>query len=91
MKVPLLFNAIDGVFRVAIFVLFLLIISRMKDMNRVFEYHGAEHKTVYNFEARENADSRECPEVFHASSAMRNELSAGRDDRQHHRVLGGSL
>jgi len=26
----------------------------MKDMNRVFEYHGAEHKTVYNFEARED-------------------------------------
>jgi uncharacterized protein YqhQ len=28
-------------------------ISWMKDMRRVFEYHGAEHKTVYNFEARE--------------------------------------
>ena len=50
----MLFNAIDGVFRVATFVLFLLVISWMKDMRRVFEYHGAEHKTVYNFEAREN-------------------------------------
>jgi len=28
-------------------------VSWMKDMNRVFQYHGAEHKTVYNFEARE--------------------------------------
>ena len=51
---PILFNAIDGVLRVATFVLFLLVISWMKDMRRVFEYHGAEHKTVYNFEAREN-------------------------------------
>jgi uncharacterized protein YqhQ len=49
----LLFNAIDGVFRVATFVTFLLTVSLMKDMRRVFEYHGAEHKTVYNFEARE--------------------------------------
>jgi uncharacterized protein YqhQ len=51
---PILFNAIDGVLRVTTFVLFLLVISWMKDMRRVFEYHGAEHKTVYNFEAREN-------------------------------------
>ena len=49
----LLFSGIDGVLRVATFVLFLLMISWMKDMRRVFEYHGAEHKTVYNFEARE--------------------------------------
>jgi len=49
----LLFNGIDGIFRVATFVCFLLMISWMKDMRRVFEYHGAEHKTVYNFEARE--------------------------------------
>ena len=49
----LLFNALDGVFRVGMFVSFLFLISKMKDMNRVFQYHGAEHKTVFNFEARE--------------------------------------
>lgn len=48
----ILFNAIDGVFRVGMFVSFLFVISRMNDMNRVFQYHGAEHKTVFNFEAR---------------------------------------
>lgn len=47
------FNAIDGVFRVVVFVGFLLSVSLMRDMRRVFQYHGAEHKTVYNFEARE--------------------------------------
>src|SRR6185503_17149098 len=36
-----------------VFVAFLFLVSRMKDMNRVFQYHGAEHKTVYNFEAKE--------------------------------------
>jgi uncharacterized protein YqhQ len=50
----LLFNGIDGLLRVAVFVVFLASVSLMKDMKRVFEYHGAEHKTVYNFEARED-------------------------------------
>ncbi len=50
----MLFNAIDGLFRVLVFVGFLSSVSLMKDMRRVFEYHGAEHKTVYNFEARES-------------------------------------
>lgn len=49
----LLFNGIDGLFRVMVFVLFLYSVSWMKDMNRVFQYHGAEHKTVYNFESRQ--------------------------------------
>ena len=49
----ILFNGIDGLFRVLVFVTFLYTVSWMKDMNRVFEYHGAEHKTVYNFESRQ--------------------------------------
>jgi len=40
------FNLIDGVIRVALFVLYILLISLMKDVRRIFEYHGAEHKTV---------------------------------------------
>ena len=49
----LLFNGIDGLFRVLVFVTFLYTFSLMKDMRRVWEYHGAEHKTVYNFESRQ--------------------------------------
>jgi len=49
----IVFNGIDGFFRVLVFVTFLYLVSWMKDMNRVFQYHGAEHKTVYNFESRE--------------------------------------
>jgi uncharacterized protein YqhQ len=47
------FNAADGVIRLGIFLAFLLLISRMKDIRRVFEYHGAEHKVVFNFESGE--------------------------------------
>lgn len=49
----IVFNGIDGLFRVLIFVVFIYSVSWMKDMNRVFQYHGAEHKTVYNFESRQ--------------------------------------
>jgi uncharacterized protein YqhQ len=47
------FNVADGVIRIALFVLFIWGISRWKDIHRVFEYHGAEHKTVFAFESRE--------------------------------------
>ncbi len=45
------FNAADGLIRIAIFLGFLYFVSRMKDIRRVFEYHGAEHKVVFNFES----------------------------------------
>ena len=45
------FNVVDGVIRIAIFLGFLYIISRWQDIRRVFEYHGAEHKVVFNFES----------------------------------------
>ena len=47
---PLLFNVIEGAFRIGVFVGYLLIISIFKDIRRVFQYHGAEHKTIYAYE-----------------------------------------
>ena len=44
-------NMMDGVIRITIFLTFLYLLSRMKDIRRVFEYHGAEHKVVFNFES----------------------------------------
>jgi uncharacterized protein YqhQ len=44
-------NIVDGVIRIAIFLAFLMLLSRAKDIRRVFEYHGAEHKVVFNFES----------------------------------------
>lgn len=45
-----LFNLIDGVLRIAVFFVYLLIISQLKDVKRIFEYHGAEHKSVHCYE-----------------------------------------
>jgi uncharacterized protein YqhQ len=51
LKGQIAFNAIDGVIRLVIFIGFLMLLSRAKDIRRVFEYHGAEHKVVFNFES----------------------------------------
>jgi uncharacterized protein YqhQ len=47
----LIFNLVDGLIRVTIFVLYLKAMGLMKDLKRVFAYHGAEHKTVNAYEA----------------------------------------
>ncbi|HKD03063.1 MAG TPA: DUF1385 domain-containing protein [Terriglobales bacterium] len=49
----ILFNLVDGIIRIALFLLFIWGVSLLKDIRRVYEYHGAEHKTVYAFENRD--------------------------------------
>ena len=44
-------NLVEGVIRISIFTVYMLLVSRMKDMKRVFAYHGAEHKTIRCYEA----------------------------------------
>lgn len=44
------FNIMSGLFRIVFFLLYLYLISLMKDVKRLFRYHGAEHKTIYAFE-----------------------------------------
>jgi len=52
-KQALLFNLVAGSFRIMLFLAYLIGISFMKDVKRLFQYHGAEHKTIYNFESKE--------------------------------------
>jgi len=46
----LILNGIEGIVRIAIFLGYILAISGMKDIRRVFEYHGAEHKSIFCYE-----------------------------------------
>ncbi len=48
-----LFNLVEGFIRLTFFFIYLFVISRLKDIHRVFQYHGAEHKAVYTYEAGE--------------------------------------
>jgi len=48
---PILLNLLEGGLRLGIFLVYIYGISRMKDIQRVFKYHGAEHKTIHAYEA----------------------------------------
>ena len=56
----IMFNLVDGAVRLILFLLFIWGVSLWKDIRRVYEYHGAEHKTVFAFE---NGDPLETAEV----------------------------
>ncbi|MCD3350915.1 DUF1385 domain-containing protein [Clostridium botulinum D/C] len=46
-------NILEGIIRVFIFLTYIYLISKMDDIKRVFEYHGAEHKTIFCYESNE--------------------------------------
>ena len=52
-KSAYLLSLFEGVFKIALFVGYVALISRMKEVKRVFQYHGAEHKVIHCFEAGE--------------------------------------
>jgi uncharacterized protein YqhQ len=49
----IVFNLVDSGLRLAIFFLYLFLISRWKEIRRVFQYHGAEHKSIFTYEKRQ--------------------------------------
>jgi uncharacterized protein YqhQ len=46
------FHAFDGAIKAVIFILYIFIIGFLPDIRRVFQYHGAEHKSISTFEAK---------------------------------------
>ncbi|GAA0177757.1 DUF1385 domain-containing protein [Clostridium sediminicola] len=50
----IILNIIEGVIRVTIFIVYILLIGKMNDINRVFQYHGAEHKSIFCYENEED-------------------------------------
>jgi len=48
---PFLFNLVEGIIRIVIFILYIVVISLLPDLRRVFQYHGAEHKVIHAYES----------------------------------------
>ena len=46
-------SPVEGLMRIAIFLVYILLVSQMKDIRRLFQYHGAEHKTIFCYESGE--------------------------------------
>ncbi len=55
----IIFNVLDGLFKVSLFILYVYLISFMKDVHRVFQYHGAEHKAVACHESKIKLEPKE--------------------------------
>ena len=53
---PLLFNLIDGIIRIAVFLLYIIALSFMKDVRILFQYHGAEHMSIHCYEKGKKLD-----------------------------------
>lgn len=50
-KNPFILNVIEGIIRVTVFLLYIYLVGKMEDIKRVYQYHGAEHKTIFCYEA----------------------------------------
>lgn len=57
-KKPILFNIIDGIIRIFIFLSYIILISFIKDVKTLFQYHGAEHKAIHCYEKDKKLDLR---------------------------------
>jgi len=57
---PFLQNIVEGIIRITIFLLYVAGISVIKDIQRVFQYHGAEHKVIHAYEAGEDLNVENC-------------------------------
>ncbi len=56
---PFVFNLVEGLIRITIFILYIVGISLIPDLRRVFQYHGAEHKVIHAYEACGRPDAEE--------------------------------
>ncbi len=54
---PFVFNLVEGLIRIALFLIYIFVISFIPDLRRVFEYHGAEHKVIHAYEAYGRPDA----------------------------------
>lgn len=57
---PVMFNLVDGLLKILIFIIYVVTISFMKDVRRLFEYHGAEHKAVLCYESGKEVTIENC-------------------------------
>ena len=86
----LLLNLVEGVIRMVIFMAYMILVSKMPDMRRVFSYHGAEHKTIRCYEARLPLTAKNDP----AAPPVRHQLPSGGHGDLHscvfHRVVSAA-
>ena len=76
---PFVFNLVEGVIRIVIFLLYIVVISFLPDLRRVFMYHGAEHKVIHAYESCGRPDAEQAKALLDPAPALRHRVSAPRD------------
>ena len=71
----IILNLIEGLVRIGIFIGYIALIPKLEYINKVFQYHGAEHKTIHCFEN----------DLLHPAPSLRNFVPDVRNDHRHHR------
>ena len=82
------FNLIDGLIRMVFFVFMIFSMSFLKDIRRVFEYHGAEHKTVFTWEKGFELTPDKRHDAASSASALRHLVFDGRHVGRDRAVFG---
>ena len=83
----LMFNFVDGLIRVFLFILYIVGIGLWKEMRRIFEYHGAEHKVIHAYENGNELLVQNIKKYSPAASPLRHKLSPHRNDHKHIHVF----
>ena len=81
------FHLVEGAIRLGIFLGYLLLIGQIKDIKRVFQYHGAEHKAIAAYENDVEVTAEEAQKFLHRARALWHQLLAHRDGGHDLRVL----
>jgi len=80
-------NLVEGIIRIAVFLGYVWLVAQMDDIKRVFEYHGAEHKVIYTYEAGEPLTVENARPTIHSAPAVRHCVFTRRDGGQYYRVF----
>ncbi len=72
-------NLIEGLIKIVIFIAYLWLVSLMPDIRRTFEYHGAEHKSIFCYEAGVELTPANAAKYKRFSPALRHELYVRND------------
>ena len=72
-------NVVEGIIRIAVFLAYVWAISRMEDIDRVFMYHGAEHKAIHTYEHGEDLTVDNAQKVSYFSSSLWYQFSGSGD------------
>lgn len=86
-RITMLRTIFEGLLRIIIFVIYMFAVSKMKEIKRVYMYHGAEHKSIFCYESGEEMTVENVRKQSRFHPALRHKLHFCYDNTQHSRLV----